>query len=171
MPIDPQRCTATFRDAKGNTSKITFFVDGSVSANAAATAMSNVLAATTPLTNAVLQSATGPFLVAQQEVVYGTNSTYATIEDKAVFTFQTATGALHRPQIPAPKAALFQADGETIDNSNALVIAYVAEIIADTVTRDGEAIGFGANGTRVRRKTHRRFGNFTKNPALTGPGV
>lgn len=170
MPASPQRCVAVLRDAKGNTARYTFYVDGSVSANAAATAMSNVLTALTPLTNAVLQSAIGPFVVVPQEVVYGTNASYASVEDKAIFTFQTATGSIHRPQVPAPKSAIFLADGETVDPANALVVTYVAAIIANTITRDGEVVAFGAFGTRLRRKMHRKLTIFVKNPALTGPG-
>jgi hypothetical protein len=67
-------------------------------------------------------------------------------------------------------SAIFQADGETIDPGNALVVAFVAAFVANAVDRNGNAIGFGANGTRIRRRMRRRFTIFTKDPALTGPG-
>jgi hypothetical protein len=159
----------TFRDAKGNTARVSFYVTGAT-ATLQATAANNIFVTLTPLTNAAFQSSSGPETAAPTEVIYGTNSEYANAEDKAIFTFQAANGSIHRLQVPAPIAAIFQADGETVDPANAAVVAFVAAFIANAVTSAGGAIGFGANGTRIRRKMHRRFSIFTKDPALTGPG-
>jgi hypothetical protein len=123
-----------------------------------------------PLSNAVLQSYIGPATQPAQEVVYGTNAVYPAVEDKAIFTFQTATGGIHRLQIPAPKSTIFLADGETVDPANTDVVAFVSAVIANAVTRNGEVIGFGAFGTRIRRKLHRKLTIFVKNPDETGPG-
>lgn len=169
MAVQPQRCVTVYRDAKGNTSRMSFFVDGQVSATAAATAQNAVTVATNALTNAVHQSSIGPKFYAPQEVVYGTNAEYASVEDKAIFTFQTPTGGIHRLQVPAPIAAIFMADGETVDPANTTVVTWVSAVIANVVSRSGEAFAFGAFGTRLRRKMHRKLTIFLKDPALTGP--
>src|SRR5215469_8761456 len=148
MAVHAQKQSLTYRDAKGNTARYSFFVDGGTTANAASSAAGTVIAAIAPLTNAVLQSAVGPSLVVQQEVVYGTNATFASVEDKAVFTFQTATGDIHRTQIPAPVSSIFLADGETVDPANTAVVTYVAAVIANCLSRNNQAIAFGANGIR-----------------------
>jgi hypothetical protein len=159
----------TFRDSKGNTARISFFVSGA-NATAQATAANNVFVTITPLTNAAFQSSSGPETAVPTEVVYGTSATYENAEDKAVFTFQTAAGGIHRYQIPAPIAGMFLADGETVDNSNVAVTAFVSAVIANVVDRNGNPVAFGANGVRARRKLHRKLSIFTKNPTLTGPG-
>lgn len=169
MAVHAQRESVTYRDAKGNTGRVSFFVDGGTSANAASTAAGTVITAMNALTNAVLQSAVGPSLVVQQEVVYGTNATFASVEDKAVFTFQTATGDLHRFQIPAPISSIFLADGETVDPANTAVVTFVSAVIANCLSRNNQVLGFGAFGVRQRRKIRRKLSIFTKNPALSGP--
>lgn len=159
----------TFRDAKGNTATFSFYVLNSGTAITQQTAANNVLTAAEALSNAFLQNFRGPSTRQGSPVVYGANATYANVEDKAVFTFQSTTGAIHRYKIPAPIEAIFQADGETIDNSNTLVVAFVAAMIANAVTRDNEAIAFGANGVRARVKMRRRANIFVFAPDLVGP--
>lgn len=165
-----QKQTITWRDAKGNTARSTFYVASGgtlASQNTAALAIINAMA---PLSNAVQQAYNGPANAPATEVVYGTNAEFASVEDKAVFTFQTATGSIHRFQIPAPIAAMFLADGETVDPANTAVVTFTSAVVANAFTRGDEAITFGAFGTRVRRKMHRKLTIFVKNPALSGPG-
>lgn len=169
MPVHPAREALTWRDAKGNTARTTFYVDTQLSLTAANTAALAIQTAMVALTNCVLQAAIGPHAVDPQEVVYGTNSQYASVEDKAVFTFQTAAGDIHRFTIPAPKASIFLADGETVDAANTDVVAYTSAIIANAVTRGGQLIAFGAFGIRQRRKTRRKLNIFLKDPSLTEP--
>jgi hypothetical protein len=159
----------TFRDAKGNTGRVSFFVASSGTALTQQTAAAAVIDAMFPLSNAIVQAAIGPSTSTRVEVTYGTNSVYASIEDKAIFTFQTATGDIHRFQVPAPVSGIFLADGETVDPANTLVVAFVSAVIADAVSQSGQALAFGAFGTRIRRKMRRRINIFTKNPALSGP--
>lgn len=160
----------TYRDAKGNTARVSFFVANTGTTATQFTAANTVNAAIDALTNAVVQSAIGPATGPRQEVVYGTNATYAGVEDKAIFTFQTSTGDIHRFQIPAPLASIFLADGETVDPTNTAVVAFVSAVVANCVSQNGEAITFGAFGTRIRRKMRRKLTIFIKDPALTGPG-
>lgn len=164
------RETVTYRDAKGNTARTSFYVASTGTLTAQNTAALAVLTALDALTNCALASATGPATNPALPVVYGTNAAYPSVEDKAIFTFTSAVGSIHRFQVPAPLAAIFLADGETIDPANTLVTAFTSAVVANTVSRDGVAITFGAFGTRIRRKMHRKFNIFTKNPALTGPG-
>lgn len=166
MPVAKQNYT--FRDAKGNTARFSFYVSGAT-ATLQATAAGNVSSALTPLTNAHLQAGSGPDTRPPSEVVYGTNAEYASVEDKAMFVFQTAAGATHRYQVPAPIAAIFKTDGETIDATNTAVIAFVSAMIANATDANGNAIAFGANGTRLRRKIRRRLNIFVKDSSLSGP--
>lgn len=163
--------TVTWRDAKGNTARTSFFVANAGTAITEAAASDAITTPLAALTNCVNAGQTGPRTNPKTEVVYGTAATYATVEDKVVFTFQTATGDIHRMQVPAPIEAIFLADGETVDPANTLVVAFSSAFIANAVSQNGEAITFGAFGTRIRRKIHRKGTNFTKNPALTGPGL
>jgi hypothetical protein len=160
----------TYRDAKGNTARVSYYVASSGTQATQATAAAAVSTSITALSNAVLQAAIGPATSVRQEVVYGTNSEFPTVEDKAVFTFQTADGAIHRFQIPAPQSAIFLSDGETVDPANTAVVTFTSAVIANCVDVHGTVIGFGAFGTRIRRKMHRKLNIFIKNPALSGPG-
>lgn len=164
------RETVTFRDAKGNTARTSYYVSSTISLTAQNTAANAILTPLIALTNAALAAATGPSTNPALPVTYGTNAAYPSVEDKAIFTFTSAVGSIHRVQVPSPIAAIFLADGETIDPSNTLVTAFVSAYVANAVSRDGVAITFGAFGTRIRRKMHRRFSIFTKNPSLSGPG-
>lgn len=164
----PER--VTYRDAKGNTARVSFFVANTGTLTSQSAAASAVITAMDPLTNAARQSNTGPATEGAQEVVYGTNANYGSVEDKAVFVFQSATGAIHRFQIPAPVAAIFLPDGETIDPGNALVGAFATAVTANATSRAGDPITFGSGlGTRIRRKMHRRLTIFVKDPSLNEP--
>jgi hypothetical protein len=158
--------TFIWRDAKGNTAATRYFVGGTNSVTSAL----NIMNAQKAITNAFLQAAHGPLTLPAQEVVYGAAADYRDVEDKAVFTFQDAFGGIHRFQVPAPIAGIFLPDGETVDITNTLVVAYVSAVQAGAFTRDDQPIGFGAVGFRIRKKMHRRFTVFTKNPNLSGPG-
>jgi len=167
MPVARQN--VTFRDAKGNTSRMSFFVDGATAALQATAAVA-VITPLQALSNAIISSTSGPATGVPTEVVYGTAADYQSVEDKAIMTFQTSTGDIHRFQVPAPLASIFLADGETVDPANTLVVAYNSAVNANVTDRHGSLLAFGANGTRIRRKMHRRFNIFTKNPSLSGPG-
>lgn len=157
----------TYRDDKGNIARVSVYVTDTTLA-LSATDMSNLSALITPITNAVLTNAKGPFTTSPAAVGYGANADYEACEDKAVLTFVTSTGALHRYQVPAPKAAIFLADGETVDAANTDVAALVAGVIANKVSsRDGALITAFIGGTRARRKLNRRLNIYTKNPQLT----
>ncbi len=167
MPV--YRETLTFRDAKGQTARVSFYCTAATFA--AATPLANTVATDMEaLTNSAISQATGPYTLIPSPVVYGGAGQFQDSSDKAALSFTTATGAIHRYQVPAPLAAIFLADLETVDPSNAAVTAFVAAMEAVACSRDGSAITTFIGGIRLRRKMPRRFNIFTKNPAETGPG-
>lgn len=162
MAYQSDRGSLTFRDAKMQTSTMRFPIDGSLrSANLAALA-----AAAATISNATVRYQGQPLA----RPVAGAAAVYQTVEDKAVFVFTDAAGGVHRFRLPAPKAAVFQADGETIDFSNADVATWVAAVIANAIPIGGGAF-VSVGGYRQRTATQRRFNVYTRNPAETGQGL
>lgn len=161
--------TATFRDDKGQTGVVRFFVTAATEDDARplALAIVNAMAA---LSNASLDAAQGAYTRSPAPHTYGANAVYERIEDKANLTYQTASGAIHRYGIPAPKVAIFLADGETVDTANGLVATLTAALVAAGASRDGVAIDSFIGGILGRSPFRRRFNIFTLNPALAGPG-
>ena len=153
----------TFRDAKGNVSTTRLFVD--TAAHAAA-----IRAALDALTNASLNAAHGIDAISPLPATYGAAGQFQSVEDKAHLTFTDASGQAHRYSVPAPLAAIFLADLETVDPANSLVGAFSTAILAGAFSRNGIAVTAFIGGVRIRRKLHRRLDIFTKNPAETGPG-
>lgn len=160
----------TFRDDKGQTAVVRMFLTAADAA-AANTAGSDIASTIAPLSNAALQGSSGAYTSTPAANTYGANAEYERVEDKAVLTFQTAVGSIHRYKVPAPKVAIFLADGETVDPANALVIAFVADMLAAGASRDGVALSSFIGGTRDATRLKRKFNIFTRNPALTGPGL
>lgn len=159
----------TFRDAKGDVSRVSVFVTDATYA-AATNDMTTLQPLLTALTNAVLVNAKGPLTSSPAAAGYGTAAEFDTIEDKAVLSFVTSTGAIHRYQVPAPKSGIFLADKETIDPAQADVAAFTAGVVANKVSsRDGALITAYIGGVRLRKKLHRRVNIYTKAPNLTIP--
>jgi len=162
--------TATFRDDKGETATVRFYVTADTQADATPLAQ-DIVDAIVPLTNASLDSAQGAYTRSPDAHAYGTDAEYERIEDKARMTFQTAVGSIHRYSIPAPKIGIFAADGETVNGANTDVATFTAAMIAAGCSRDGVAIDSFVGGLLGRGPFRRKFTIFTKNPALTGPGL
>jgi hypothetical protein len=153
--------SATYRDSKGQTSVVNFFVTAADEDTARPLA-NTIVTAMSALTNAAFDGAKGAYTSSPATHAYGATAEYETVEDKA--------GAIHRYMIPAPKAAIMSADRETVDPANGLVVTFVAAMVAAGASRDGVAIDSFVGGIRIRRRFKRKFTIFTKNPALTGPG-
>lgn len=162
--------TVVWRDAKGNTATTRYYVASGGTLTTQNTAALAIYNAMVPLTNASAQALHGPANAPATEVIYGTNAEFPTVEDKVVFTFQSANGSIHRYQIPAPKSSIFLADGETVDPANTDVVAYTSAVVANAFSRDDIAVTFGGFGIRKRVKLRRKLTIFTKDPTLTGPG-
>jgi hypothetical protein len=170
----------TFRDAKQQVVAMRMYFNDDAGSIAdtliQATAVATDLQA---LSNAVLESAHGPYTKAPQAVAAGTAAVYEEVEDKARFVLATAAGAIHRYEVPAPKSAIFLADGVTVDFTNSLVKQFLADLFALTfggtapssgvitslVSRDNKAVNLAIGGLRVRRPFIRRFSIYTRAPS------
>lgn len=175
MATFPQ--TITYRDDKGQTATMKMYVVNATAAGAltAATAIVNAM---DDLTNAANNGARGAYTSPPSANSYGTDAQYESIEDKAVLTFRTATGSPHRYQVPAPIAALFRVDGETVKSPDAggdaqeiLMDILVDAMVGVVSSRDGNLLAAYIGGTRRRTKNQRKFNIYTLNPDLSGPGL
>lgn len=169
--------TATYIDDKGQSAKVSFFISNATAAGAltAGTAAVNAINA---ITNCFFDGARGAYTSPPGSHGYGTDAEYESVEDKAVLTFRTASGAIHRYQIPAPLGTIFRDDGETVKSPDAggdaqqiLLQTLVDAFVGDVCSRDGVLLAAYVGGTRARRKLQRKFNIFTLNPDLTGPGL
>ena len=168
--------TFSFRDAKGQTSTVRMWIVNATAAGALA-AGSAIHAALDALTNAAPGPAKGAFNTAPAPNTYGTATQYANIEDKALLTFQTATGAIHRYQLPCPIVAAFMTDEETVktpdgggDAQQVLLDTLVTAMVGNVSSRDGVLLDSYIGGIYIRRRFKRKFDIFTKDPSETGPG-
>lgn len=158
----------SFRDSKNQTSVLRGFLPGDIAAADYPVSIESMRAAIAGLSNATVTSNQTQVSTAP---VQGSTADYSGVEDKAVFVFQTAAGQVHRYQVAAPKAAIFLADDETVDYTNALVIAFVAQVNAAFVSRDGVDITASVGGYRRRAPLQRKFNIRTRNPLTTGQGL
>lgn len=174
MPNIVSLFSVNFRDVKGFSSTNKFFGSYDTPDDGATlyTAVKNGFAG---ISNAVYNGGIGVSVVPSKPTLYGSNLEFSTIEDKAIFTFVDTAGSIHRWQVPAPKDAIFLADGETVDPANGLVVAFVNAITTATAgpsfvcSRAGIEVNFFAAGVRIRRKIRRKITIFTLNPTLSGP--
>jgi len=72
-------------------------------------------------------------------------------QDRAVLTFVTGVGTLANLIVPAPDAAIFLADLETVDPSNAQVAALIAAAIGSLTDSNGNTVTAYQAGIRLRR--------------------
>lgn len=160
--------SVTFRDNKGHTATFRFYVKGATVGDLQTNANA-IGAAFAALSNCAVQSTRGPWSNDPIRVTYGTTAVFASVEDKAVLTYQDPTGGYHRFKVPAPLSALFLADGETVDSTNSLIVALNTAIDGVMVTADGaEPLQF-IGGIRTRVKIRRRANINTKAPDLVQP--
>lgn len=172
----------TFRDLRGHTGKVHWYIgyDPTVGAQVtgAHTIYATVATAIEAMTSALVVNATG---VGGQILLpnsYGGAGPYANAETKARLTFLVSyTGggqALTHYDIPAPLIAMFLSDKETINPANALVTAFVAAITtavggAAPTTRGNGVISTFVGGVLVRRKLQRKLTIWDKSPNLDEP--
>jgi len=152
-----------FRDAKGNTAKMTVKIGDADHATTVAD-LNTLVGHLAAASNAHVQSG----LDTTNNFTYGTNAEFPNVEDKAVLTFKDASGGLHRFAIPAPKLAIFDTDGETIKPS----VTAIANVITDFQTfvyasNTATSALVYVGGFRQRRKLHRKITIFTLDPTLT----
>ena len=165
-PATALRYSYVFRDAKGQTARMRVMI-GDATVTAINTDANNGLT--------LLQACSNAFVSVPQDYhklhTYGTNATYANVEDKAQLTFISQQGTIVRFQLPAPKAASFNTDGETVLASETNIgplLVWFTTYVYENIT-DSSALSY-VGGIRVRRRFQRRFNIFTKDPTLGGEG-
>jgi len=172
--------TVTFRDSKRYPAKTSFYVvnTGALTAVQLQTNAGNIINDITALTNAAFQSSAGPSTSVPTAPVTGAQATYETAEDKLQMVFTTATGVIHRYDIPAPLAVVFLNDGETVDNTSALVKQYIADMLNQTYlavpvsagqtagacSRNAEVLSAFIGGIRVRKRLQRKQSILSVSP-------
>lgn len=156
--------TASWRDLRGRVGKVRFNVAAGTPANES-TQASAVVTAISNMSEAAFVVSHGAFNTAPTSVIYGASATYSTVEDKAVFTFQTAVGAIHRLQVPAPQSGIFLADGMTVDITATAVAAFITATVGIITDANGNALTTMVGGIRVRRKLQRKINIFSLGPS------
>lgn len=161
-------------DAKGQQCRTKHYMTGN-SYTDQATTLGNLQSAISAISNAANFSAPGVGGFPTHSGEYGTQATYGSVTDKAVMTFIDADGNIHRMTIPAPKAAIFLADGITVDTGNSDVSTYVTLITNDAAanhfvsTRGGKGFTSFAGGLRTKKPNQRKMSIFTLQGDLGGP--
>lgn len=79
---------------------------------------------------------------------------FQSVVDRAAFIYQCADLTLVTVIIPAPKASIFMADGETIDASNGLVVAFNMGVIGSLTNATGAPAVTFQSGYRLPRSTN-----------------
>lgn len=171
-----------FRDAKGQTATLKMYrqaVDTAAHQQSDALAIAGDLLL---LTNSASIVSVGVYSSPAAAPLYGANAQFQNVEDKAVFTFTTAAGGIHRYAVPAPLAAVFKADLETVDNTASPVKQFIADMLHATYSgtapttlnaacdRQGNPLTAYVGGIRRRSKFKRKFNIFTLDPTLGGEG-
>lgn len=129
--------------------------------------------------------AKGPFTAQAQPWTGTFNSSgdFKTVEDKMTLNFLTATGSIHRLQIPNPLVSLFLADTETVDKLNVVTSQFVSDMLNITYNsiaprtgvlraacdRDGVILTKFIGGFRLRRKMQRKVNIYTLSANLDEP--
>lgn len=73
---------------------------------------------------------------------------YDSSQDTAILTFTTAALNAVRVTLPAPPAAIFLADGSTVDATNALIVAIIADVISSVTDSSGNPVTTYVIGVR-----------------------
>ena len=172
MPNVIYPCTSIWRDCKGLTGAVKWYLNEALLATAQADTL-NVFGLIDAITNAGVVNVRGPGPHAMGTLNYGTAAQYADIEDKALLLFEDAAGKYHRYLIPAPIEAMFLADGITIDKTQA---AMASLITGWTVTYpvcgiDGSILTTYIGGWLRRKRLRRRYNLLTLDPTLTVPAI
>lgn len=165
--------TWSLRDSRGMTATISMWYTTDT-ADHAVTLIAPITTALQDLTNAHIEVVRGGSTLTP-DFGYGDDAQYAPIEDKASLTFVTAHLTRHVVRIPAPKATLFEADEQTVDPADTLVVAFRDAVLATPTgafmsNSSGQALTGLIGGVRTRSKLRRRMSIFTLNPEETGPG-
>lgn len=170
---------ASLRDARGQIGRVGgFYVFNDASAadiGAGVAHVENIINAMVSMSNAIVvrQYGLGSQIFNPQQ--YGANADYPNAEDKATLIYRTSVETLVRFSIPAPLAALFLTDAETVDPGGAL-LATLTGLLTSSDSAGGSASSNGGNfiaafvgGSRRRLRFQRKTTIWTKDPSETIP--
>lgn len=164
-PVFAQWYGYSFRDARGQVSRMRVLIGGA-STSAVETASQTLKGLLAAASNAHvwLPNQDGP------THTDGAAAVYQNVEDKASLTFLDPAGKVHRFRLPAPIAANFQADGETVNASATAMSALLTnmETVCYGQPTDTAPLVYVA-GTRSRVKMIRKVNVFTLDPTETIP--
>lgn len=132
-----------FDDETGEAASMKFTVDGLADPTAFAPLVSVLDAISDAAINGMSFSATDSTIVGVTD-----DGDYSNAQDKALFTF-SSVGGQYQIAIPAPDASIFLPDKETVDPSNADVIAFVGAIETNGKDPNGNALTF-VKALRIR---------------------
>lgn len=165
-PAVMNRFALSFRDSKGNTSRMLVRIGDATDA-ATITDLNTLVTDTAALTNASCQKGILPY----GNITYGTTAQFASVEDKAIMTFRDPNdGTLHRFAIPAPKLAIFLTDQETVGPAITVVATWITAMQTFAYSSDNalNPLVF-VGGVRTRKKLHRKATIWVKDPTLSEP--
>lgn len=78
-------------------------------------------------------------------------ATYQSVEDFAALLYADAGGSIVQITLPAPKASIFMADGETVDPANTDVAGITATVVGVVITPAGNPVTNFVGGTRQKQ--------------------
>lgn len=76
-------------------------------------------------------------------------ATYQSVADAANLLYADSTGSIVQLTLPAPRAAIFLADGSTVDPANSDIIALNATVVGVVLTPAGNPVANFVGGVRV----------------------
>lgn len=140
------RVTVTFEDRYKNSVRVVFHVaPGIVDAN------DPIVTAIVAAINATCNPIGLSIELSQVDVVTGSPVSGAVYvdTDKALFIGIDSDGQPHNWKVPGPDPAIFQANSDDVDPTNAAVIAYKAAVVANAKGRNGVGISVVTTGYRT----------------------
>ena len=159
-----------FRDARG----FVYYVAGYTSASGEAGANTNAQAIFTALaniSNADAQISGGCLLGPRTAFAPGGSANYADGATRLVYAWQDGDGSTHRWRVPAPQTGLFEADGVTLNQTDALIVALNAAMATAVIcSRAGIPYQLTLGGVRERGRQRRHLGLGTLAPSLATQG-
>lgn len=174
MPNLITKAKYNFVDAKGYYAHMQFNVSLDTFTNGG-TLVQSLYPLLQAVSNAQLNQGSGVGFSLPTPGELGTQAVFGSVEDKAVLTYIDAQGAIHRYKLPAPTAAIFLADGMTVDPTNTDIVALNTVLLNAAAhayffcSRSGVELNDFVGGLRTRVRTQRRINIFTRNPDETGP--
>lgn len=139
------RVTVTWADRFGNSARVVFHLAAGIvdPSDAAVIAVVNLLKYFTKCVGLTIE-------ISQVDNLVDTPGTtaYANVEDKMITTFLDEASGPHNWKIPGIKTTLLETDHETLDKTNATVIAWYGAVLTNAVGPNGEPLSSFSGGHR-----------------------